>query len=124
MLYDLLKMLVSLCFNLLNTLLGGKLPPFASAAVIVEQDNRYLVIELPRGRLAFPGGFMKWRETPVQTAQREGKEETGLDLRIGQLINVYPSISTSMFNMSAACFVYQAEVTGGELRKNMEGKPR
>lgn len=124
MLYDLLKMLVSVCFNLLNKLLGGKLPPFGSAAVIVEQDNRYLVVELPRGRLAFPGGFMTWRETPAQTAKREGKEETGLNLHIGHLINIYPSISVSLFNMSNFCFVFHAEVAGGKLRRNMEGRPR
>jgi ADP-ribose pyrophosphatase YjhB (NUDIX family) len=124
MLYGLLKMVVSVCFNILNKLLGGRLPPFGSAAVIVEQDNRYLVIELPGGKLAFPGGFMKWDETPEQTAQREGKEETGLDLRIGRLFHVYPLISTSLFRMSSICFVYHAETTGGKLRNNKEGKPK
>ena len=124
MLYDLLKMLVSMCFNLLNKLLGGRLPPFGSAAVIVEQDNRYLIIELPRGRLAFPGGFMKWDETPAQAAQREGKEETGLDLRIGRLFNIYPLPTKTLFKMSTVCFVYCAEVVGGELHNNIEGKPR
>jgi ADP-ribose pyrophosphatase YjhB (NUDIX family) len=124
MLYDLLKMLVSVCFNLLNKLLGGRLPPFGTASVIVEQDNRYLVVELPRGRLAFPGGFMNWRETPAQAAQREGKEETGLDLHIGHLINIYPRASTSFFSMSAICFFYHGKVTGGKLRNNIEGKPR
>src|SRR5579864_4118115 len=117
MLYDLLKMFVSMCFNLLNKLLGGGLPPFGSTAVIVEQDNRYLVVELPRRRLVFPGGFMKWREKPAQTAKREGKEETGLDLRIDHLINIYSRASTSPFNMSTICFVYRAEVVGGKLCK-------
>ena len=37
LLYDLLKRGVSLCFNILNLLLGGNLPPFGSAAVIVEE---------------------------------------------------------------------------------------
>jgi ADP-ribose pyrophosphatase YjhB (NUDIX family) len=123
MLYDLLKILVSMCFNLLNKLLGGGLPPFGSAAVIVEQDNRYLVVELPRGRLAFPGGFMKWRETPAQTAKREGKEETGLDLHVDHLINIYARTSKSLFNMSTICFIYRAEVLGGKLCKNIEGVP-
>ena len=124
MIYGLLKMIVSMCFNLLNKLLGGRLPPFGSAAVIVEQDNRYLIIELPGGRLAFPGGFMKWDETPEQTAQREGKEETGLDLRIDRLFNIYPLPTQSLFKMSTVCFVYCAEVVGGKLHNNMEGKPR
>ena len=124
MLYDLLKKLVSICFNLLNKLLGGGLPPFGSVAVIVEQDNRFLMVELPRGRLAFPGGFMQWAETPAQAAQREGKEETGLDLHIGNLINIQSRPSRTLFRMSTICFIYSGEVTGGKLRKNMEGKPR
>ena len=124
MLYDLLKKIVSICFNLLNKLLGGGLPPFGSVAVIVQQDDRYLTVELPRGRIVFPGGFMKWEETPEQAAQREGKEETGLDLRIDYLINVYARSRTSLFTMSNICFVYRAEVTGGTLRKSIEGKPK
>ena len=124
MLYALLKMLVSISFNLLNKVLGGGLPPFGSTAVVVEQDNRYLVVELPRGKLVFPGGFMKWHEKPAQTAKREGKEETGLDLDIAQLINIYSSTSKNMFKMSTICFVYRANVLGGKLRKNMEGTPR
>jgi ADP-ribose pyrophosphatase YjhB (NUDIX family) len=123
MLYDLLKKLVSICFNLLNKLLGGGLPPFGSVAVIVEQDNRFLMVKLPRGHLVFPGGFMKWDETPTQAAQREGKEETGLDLDIGNLITIQSRPSTTPFRMSTVCFIYQAEVSGGKLRKNMEGTP-
>jgi ADP-ribose pyrophosphatase YjhB (NUDIX family) len=124
MLYGLLKILVSLCFNLLNTLLGGKLPPFATVAVIVEQDNQYLVIELPRGQLSFPGGFMNWHETPAQAAKREGKEETGLDLSISHLINTYITTSTNLFSMSNVCLVYRGEVIGGTLHKSVEGTPR
>ena len=48
LLYDLLKRGVSLCFNILNVLLGGNLPPFGSAAVLVEEQDRYLVVELPQ----------------------------------------------------------------------------
>ena len=123
MLYDLRKKLVSVCFNLLNKLLGGGLPPFGSVAVIVEQDNRFLMVELPRGKLVFPGGFMKWDETPTQAALREGKEETGLDLRIGHLINIQSRPSRTLFRMSTVCFIYRAEVVGGKLRKNIEGRP-
>jgi ADP-ribose pyrophosphatase YjhB (NUDIX family) len=123
MIYDILKMCVSIFFNILNLVLGGKLPPFGSAAVIVNENNRYLVIELPRGRLAFPGGFMNWRENPQQAAEREGKEETGLDLQINDLIGFYSTANTSWLNMSNLSFVYHAHVVGGELRDNIEGRP-
>src|SRR5258708_20346816 len=89
MLHNLFKICVSVSFNMLNVLLGGKLPPFGSAAVIVEEREHYLGVELPRGHIAFPGGFMTWREHPKQTAQREAKEETGPLVRVGDLIPTY-----------------------------------
>ncbi len=89
MLYDLLKRGGSVFFNTLNMLLGGNLPPLGSAAVIVEEHDHYLVVELPRGRVVFPGGFMNWREHPPQTAQRAAEEETGHLVRVGELIGSY-----------------------------------
>ena len=68
MLYDLLKKCVSIVFNIVNLLLGGKLPPFGSAGVIVENEGRYLVVTLPHGKIVFPGGFMTWQEHPRQAA--------------------------------------------------------
>ncbi len=123
MLYDLLKHCVSLFFNLLNRLLGGKLPPFGSAAVIVEEDNLYLVVELPGKRIVFPGGFMNWNEVPQQAAEREGHEETGLIVHADALIGYYPLISQDWKVMSTISFVFHARVVGGELCNNIEGRP-
>ena len=124
MLYDMLKQCVSIFFNLFNKLLGGKLPPFGSACVIVESQNHYLVIELPHNRVVFPGGFMNWNETPRQAAEREGREETGLVLRADDLIGYYPSVSDKITNMSTISFVYHAEIVSGALQINVEGHPR
>lgn len=124
MLYDLLKKGVSIFFNLFNKLLGGKLPPFGSACVIVENNDHYLVIELPHNRVVFPGGFMNWRETPQQAAEREGREETGLILHADDLIGYYPSVSDKITNMSTISFVYHAEIVSGALQMNIEGRPR
>jgi ADP-ribose pyrophosphatase YjhB (NUDIX family) len=123
MLYDLLKRGVSVFFNTLNMLLGGNLPPLGSAAVIVEEHDHYLVVELPRRRVVFPGGFMTWREHPTQTAQREAQEETGLLVRVGELIGTYSSISDCFTSMSTMSSVYAAEVLGGVLRPSSEGRP-
>ncbi len=123
MLYDLLKICVSVFFNAVNWLLGGRLPPFGSACVIVEKHGQYLVVELPRKRIVFPGGFMTWREQPMQAAEREGREETGLQLHALTLLNFYSSPSNQFTRLSTIRFVYIAEVIGGQLRDNMECHP-
>src|SRR6266700_136792 len=123
MLYFLLKKCVALFFNLFNVLLGGKLPPFGSACMLVEENDRYLVGAPPRGTVTFPGGFMTWRETPQQAAEREGHEETGLTLQVDYLINFYTCASDRFTRMSTISFAFHGKVVGGELRNNMEGRP-
>jgi ADP-ribose pyrophosphatase YjhB (NUDIX family) len=123
MLYDILKKCVGVFFNVFNILVGGRLPPFGSACVIVEENDRYLVVVLPGERIVFPGGFMNWRENPKQAAEREGREETGLILRADHLINYYSCASSHITNMSTISFVFHAEVIGGTLQNNIEGRP-
>ncbi len=123
MFYRLLKKSVGIFFNMLNVLLKDNLPPFGCVCILVEQDKRYLIVERPKGSLVFPGGFMRWKECSEQTAQREGKEETGLDLHIGGIIGCYTTSSTGFTAMSTITIVHRAEVTGGALRSSIEGHP-
>jgi ADP-ribose pyrophosphatase YjhB (NUDIX family) len=122
-LYTLLTKLVAIFFNLLNVLLAGNLPPFGCVCVIVEDHNKYLVIERSAGGYVFPGGFMRWREHPRQTVVREGREETGHQLEVGELIG-YSSTATRHFTlMSTLTLIFRAEIVGGELKSSIEGKP-
>jgi ADP-ribose pyrophosphatase YjhB (NUDIX family) len=123
MLYDWLKVCVSVFLNVLNKLTGGKMPPLGSACAIVEKDGLFLVVALPRERIVFPGGFMTWYEQPSQTAEREGREETGLRLRARELLNFYARPSAKLTQLSTIRFIFIAEVLGGELRNNIEGRP-
>lgn len=122
-LYRALKKSVGVFFNILNTAMKGNLPPFGCVCVIVEQDGHYLVVERPEGSLVFPGGFMRWKECSEQTAQREGKEETGLDLRIGNITGCYTTPSVDFTAMSTIIIAHHAEVVGGELYSSIEGRP-
>ena len=124
MLYNLLELSVGIFFNIFNIVLKGNLPPFGTVCILVEQDGQYLVVEQKDGTLVFPGGFMRWKERSEQTAQREGKEETGLDLRIGDIVACYTTPSTGFTSMSAVTVIHRAEVVGGELRSSIEGRPR
>lgn len=91
--------------------------------MVVEQAGKYLVVKRPEGCCVFPGGFMQWKETSEQTAQREGKEETGLDLQIGAIMGCYTTPSTTFSAMSTITIVHRAVVVGGELRGSIEGQP-
>jgi ADP-ribose pyrophosphatase YjhB (NUDIX family) len=123
MLYYALKRFAGIFFNLLNILLGGNLPPFGSVTVIVEREHQFLVVKQRNGRVVFPGGFIRWSEHPEQAVIREGKEETGLELRPIRIIGHYARRARRIDRMSVITIVYQAEVISGELRKSIEGQP-
>jgi ADP-ribose pyrophosphatase YjhB (NUDIX family) len=121
--YLALKKLVGVFFNVLNVLLLGNLPPFGTVCLIIEQDEQYLVIKRPEGPVVLPGGFMRWHECSAQTAQREGKEETGLDLEIGEIIDTYTTTDRNFTRMSTLTIVHRATVIGGTLHSSIEGRP-
>ncbi len=122
-LYRVLKKSASLSFNILNICLAGNLPPLGCIAVIVEDQGRYLLLLRPEGGLVFPGGFMRWREHPMQTAEREFKEETGLQVELRHVVGCYSNSSASFDSMSTLTLVYCGEMRGGEMRMSIEGQP-
>ncbi len=121
-LYQVLKRLVAVFFNILNLLLAGNLPPFGCVCVIIEDQGKYLVVERPEGGYVFPSGFMRWKEHPTQTALRECEEETGLRLKIHTLIGCSSNKSDHVTRMSTLTVVYLAEAVGGELKNSIEGR--
>jgi ADP-ribose pyrophosphatase YjhB (NUDIX family) len=122
-LYWVLGRLASISFNILNLCLAGNLPPLGCICVIVEDQGRYLLLRRPGGDLVFPAGFIRWREPPTQTAQREFKEETGLEIDLQYVVGCYSYVSTRFDRMSTLTLSYCGKVTGGEMRGSIEGRP-
>lgn len=124
MFYRLLKHLVGICFNLLNFVLGGNLPPLGCVCMVVEEQGRFLLIRRPEGKLSFPSGFIRWRELPIQAAKRECLEETGLKLQIEpqDLICCYAHVGQHIDTMSTLTLVYTGKIVGGTLRGSIEGE--
>ena len=65
-------------------------------------------IEPGYGKWVFPGGFVDRGEEVQVAAIREAREETGLEIRIDRLINVY-----SYAGRVPVIIVYAATMTGG-----------
>ena len=64
---------------------------------------------------------MRWKENPVQTALRECIEETGLELKVDDLIGYSSNVSNRITRMSTLTIIFYAEVVSGELRTSIEG---
>ncbi len=89
----------------------------AAGAIIVEDDRILLVKRAHPPRVdwwCLPAGFMEWGEHPRETAVREVKEETGLDVQLGEFFEVYSGSDDPRTN--AVLILFLAEVVGGEIR--------
>ncbi len=90
---------------------------FIIASAIVRDGDRILLIEENRlggRRLNTPGGRVRPYEAPRATAARKVREETGLDIRVRDLVAVIEGTWSDGGNY--ARFVYEAELLGGEER--------
>ncbi|MBN2471160.1 MAG: NUDIX hydrolase [Anaerolineae bacterium] len=91
--------------------------PKVAAAVFIQDEERILLIkrgvEPERGKWALPAGYVDAFEDPRATAVREVREETGLDVRVTRLVDVFHSTQRPG---ASIIIVYAAEVTGGTLQ--------
>ncbi len=62
----------------------------AASAVVTDEDGRLLLAKRTDNDLwTIPGGTMKPGETITETAVREVKEETGVDVEVVSLVGIY-----------------------------------
>lgn len=73
-------------------------------------------IEPGYGKWVFPGGYVDRGEEITLAAVREAREESGLDVRIDRLVNIY-----SYAGRTPIIIVYAATCIGGELAVDDEG---
>jgi len=97
--------------------------PKVSSAVIAKQDGRVLMVKRAmspaRGSWCFPGGFIEIGETPQQAAIRECKEESGYEVEITGLVDVY---YYEDYRGSGVLIMYKGEVVGGQAHAGDDAK--
>jgi 8-oxo-dGTP diphosphatase len=95
-------------------------PKIAVGTVIRMPDGRIVLvrraIEPGYGKWVFPGGYVDRGEEITLAAIREAREESGLDVTIDHLINIY-----SYAGRTPIIIVYAASYVGGELVVDDEG---
>ncbi|SDY33014.1 ADP-ribose pyrophosphatase YjhB, NUDIX family [Evansella caseinilytica] len=111
----------------LRKLVGTRPLILVGAAVIVmNSDNKILLQQRPDGDWGLPGGLMELGESLEDTARREVKEETGINIGKLRLLQVFsgPEFFIRVSNgdeFYAVTGVFLSrEVTGGSLRADGE----
>lgn len=73
-------------------------PVVAVGAVIVQNDRAVIVRRRHapgRGEWTLPGGRVEWGEALVEAVRREMREETGLDVVVGPVVELFERIERS-----------------------------
>jgi ADP-ribose pyrophosphatase YjhB (NUDIX family) len=90
--------------------------PVPAVATILLREKKILLVKrkfAPRKNAwTLPAGFMEYNETAEQAAIRETKEETNLDIKVGEVFAVLPGFDDSRVHV--LLIVYNAEIIGGE----------
>ncbi len=112
----------------------------ATRAVILDEQQRLLVMENQKGEIELPGGGWEFEETYQQCMEREVREELGVDVtHVGEFVGVYhergsrgvmylriafrveiASTDFRVSEMKRAWFVTREEFLGLDLRPGAE----
>lgn len=91
-----------------------------AGAAILDDNNRVLLQKrTDKDCWSFPGGVMDLGESFEETAVREVREETGLDVTVNELIGIYSKYSDEYQNgdkSQPVLIFFKCTVIGGELR--------
>lgn len=92
--------------------------PKVAVAVLLEQDGRVLLarraFDPARGLWTLPAGFVDAGEDPLLAGERECLEETGLQVKVDELLDVV--FGQEHPRGAHILIVYRARILGGEMQ--------
>jgi 8-oxo-dGTP diphosphatase len=92
------------------------------AGVWLQRDGQLLLLKRSQAPFAgcwnLPAGYAETDEPPVLTAEREALEETGLRVKIGNLVDAFFFVDDPRGN--GILLVYKCEVVGGAIKLDHE----
>lgn len=94
----------------------------ADAAIFNERGEILLMLRADDRKWCLPCGWMEPNESPAETAVREAREETGLQVEVVQLVDVFARRASARYGPhSMVAVVFMCRVMGGELTLSHEG---
>jgi ADP-ribose pyrophosphatase YjhB (NUDIX family) len=122
-----------ICTTLLETRMVGDKPrracpscgyiyftdPKVGVGVLTLVEGKILLVQramMPEvGKWSLPAGYLDYGEDPRRTAVREVFEETGLDVEIAELLDVYHNPEAISQGGASVFILYLAHLVGGEI---------
>ena len=99
--------------------------PKVAVDPLIVKDNKIILLKRAiypfKGMLEFPGGMVEYGETIEHAVVREAKEETGLNVRIKDILGVYSEKSRDP-RFHAITIAFITEPISGKLKNSFEGK--
>ena len=97
--------------------------PLVGAGAVIIRGDQVVLVKRGRpplaGEWSIPGGVVKLGETLRQAAEREAREETGLEIEAGEVLEVFESITPDAQGKTCYHYVivdFLCRVEYGELR--------
>ena len=102
--------------------LGYITPKVGAEAAVFDHEGRILLVRRSDdGQWCLPCGWVEPNESPEDAAVREAREETGLEVKSGDLVGVFTRKPGMGYGPhTAVAVIYLCEVLGGTLRGSHE----